>query len=65
MTNIRGIVIMPNGNDSRINVTYDELDADGQTVASLKRAVLTVSDNDILNCISKIDEYVKDTITNN
>ena len=62
MIKVRGTVTMPSRIENRLNVTYDILDDYGKTISSLKRAILTVNDETVLEAIKTIDTYVVDNI---
>lgn len=63
MRNIKGIAVATDGNLKRIAITYDEIDATtGKVISQNVKTNRVVTDDTVLEKISKIEAYAQSVI---
>jgi len=62
ITNIQSINLANDGKLQRVSIMWDELNDEGKTISTNNRATRVVTDNEVLNAISIVEEYVQSVI---
>lgn len=62
MLNIKNISINKDGEYTRLNITWDEFDDNGKTIATNKRLSRTVTNGDVLQHTKALYEIAKTVI---
>jgi hypothetical protein len=62
MRNLKGTVIMTDGNSKRLALTYDVINDDGEATAVNKKVDRIVTDKDTLEAIAAIEAYAQTVI---
>jgi hypothetical protein len=64
MRNLKGTVIMTDGNSKRLALTYDVISDDGEATAVNKKVNRIVTDTAILEAIATVEAYAQTIIDN-
>lgn len=62
ITNIQSINLANDGKLQRVSIMWDELNDEGKTISTNNRATRVVTDNEVLNAISIVEEYAQAVI---
>lgn len=62
ITNIQSINLANDGKLQRVSIMWDELNDEGKTISTNNRATRVVTDNEVLNAISIVEEYAQSVI---
>jgi hypothetical protein len=64
MRNLKGTVIMTDGNSKRLALTYDIINDEGEATAVNKKVNRIVTDTAILEAIATVEAYAQTIIDN-
>jgi hypothetical protein len=62
ITNIQSINLANDGKLQRVSIMWDELNDEGKTISTNNRATRVVTDDEVLNAISIVEEYAQTVI---
>lgn len=62
ITNVQSINLANDGKLQRVSIMWDELNDEGKTISTNNRATRVVTDDEVLNAISIVEEYVQSVI---
>lgn len=62
ITNIQSINLASDGKLQRVSIMWDELNDEGKTISTNNRATRVVTDSEVLNAISIVEEYAQTVI---